>query len=149
MDSVPAEWFKYRLRDSSGTWNKGENERFTPSNICDFILYDCKYLYLLELKSHQGKSIPKKAIRSSQVDGLYAQIHKEKVRPAVIFNFRDLAETYIVPIQCVHEFYYNENRKSFAVEWCREWGYRIPQEIKRTRYRYQISKISEFGIKEM
>ena len=43
IGSVPAEWFKYRLNDSSASWSNNENSRFTPSNICDFIVYNGFY----------------------------------------------------------------------------------------------------------
>ena len=60
--------FLYRLKDSGGSWQGGNKGRFTPSNICDFILFKGSKLYLLELKSHKGKSIPYTAIK--QLDKL-------------------------------------------------------------------------------
>ena len=67
-NSIDSTAFLYRLRDSGGSWQGGNKSRFTPSNICDFILFKSPRMYLLELKSHKGKSIPYTAIK--QLDKL-------------------------------------------------------------------------------
>ena len=57
--SVPSEYFYYRFKDGTGNFNgtKNENVRFQAKNICDCEVMTDNYLFLLELKSHLGKSI--------------------------------------------------------------------------------------------
>ena len=62
--------WNYRLKDSSGSWSNSNGSRFTPKNICDYIAYNNGGLYLLELKSHKGSSLPFAAISDYQLKGL-------------------------------------------------------------------------------
>ena len=68
--SVPENVFYYRFRDGTSSWDKSSKMRFQAKNICDCMLHDGEYLYLLELKNHKGKSLPLSAIRQNQVDDL-------------------------------------------------------------------------------
>jgi len=134
MSSVPDDWFKYRLNDSGGAWQGGDKARFTPSNICDFIVYNGK-LWLLELKSHKGKSIPLSCIRAKQVEGL-KNAYKKDVKAGYVFNFRDINETYFVNAWDIYIFIANETRKSIPLQYIRQTGTIIPQVLKRVRYGY-------------
>lgn len=140
IKSVPEGIFHYRLRDSAGTWQGGENTRFTPSNICDFIIFDGSKLYLLELKSHKGKSIPISCIRPKQIEGLL-QAYRKGVKAGYILNFRDIEETYFFNANSMNSFLKSETRKSIPVATVREYGELIPQEKKRTRYKYDLSNL--------
>ena len=40
------------------------------SNPCDYILFRSPYLFLVELKTHKGKSIPIAKIRPNQIQGM-------------------------------------------------------------------------------
>ena len=134
--SVPKDWFHYRLNDSSSSWSSGEKARFTPSNICDFIVYNST-LWLLELKSHKGKSIPFSCIRPKQVEGLM-DAYTKKVNAGYIINFRDIEETYFVYADAIHVFMKNETRKSIPLIWIKETGVLIPQTKKKVRYNYDL-----------
>lgn len=139
IKSVPDQIFHYRLRDSAGTWQGGENTRFTPCNICDFIIFDRSKLYLLELKSHKGKSLPISCIRENQLKGLL-QAYRKGVKAGYIINFRDVEETYFFSANSMNSFLTTETRKSIPLSIVRQYGILIPQEKKRTRYKYDLSE---------
>ena len=134
IKSVPENWFKYRLNDSASSWQGGEKARFTPSNICDFIVYN-ERLWLLELKSHKGSSIPLGCIRTKQVKGLL-EAYLKGTEAGYIFNFRDKEETYYVNASLVNHFIERETRKSIPLSWIKEVGTLIPQVKKKVRYGY-------------
>ncbi len=136
--STPPGVFVHRVKDAGSS---GQH-LFGVRNICDYILYRQPWLYLFELKSHKGKSIPFGKLTEDQIGGLCeVATRKAGVVAGFIFNFRELAETYFVPAWRVSEFIYGGKRKSFPVEWCREVGKRVEQRLVRTRHRYDVDKL--------
>jgi len=136
IKSVPNDWFKYRLNDSASSWQGGEKARFTPSNICDFIVYNGN-LWLLELKSHKGKSLPLSCIREKQLQGL-VDANKRGVLAGFIINFRDVQETYFIMAESIKQFIETEERKSIPISYLRFCGELIPQTKKKVRYNYDL-----------
>jgi len=142
--STPKGIFFYRLRDGTANFSGGRNEnvRFQQSNMCDCILFDNRTsdrkLLLLELKSHKGKSIPFNCIRQNQLIELCKANMFKDVYPGIVFNFRDVAETYFVMIDRVEQYIATTERKSIPLDWIRENGIHIPQQIKKVRYKYDI-----------
>ena len=136
IKSVPNNWFKYRLNDSASSWSSGEKARFTPSNICDFIVYNGN-LWLLELKSHKGKSLPLSCIREKQLQGL-VDANKRGVLAGFIINFRDVQETYFIMAESIKQFIETEERKSIPISYLRFCGELIPQTKKKVRYNYDL-----------
>ena len=53
IKSVPDYCWHKRLNDNASSWANGSNTRFTSTNECDFLLFDCKTktLNALELKT--------------------------------------------------------------------------------------------------
>ena len=135
--------FLYRLRDSGGSWQGGNKSRFTPSNICDFILFKGSKLYLLELKSHKGKSIPYTAIK--QLDKLLEVSNRklENLKALLLLNFADLEETYLIEVESVASIKESKSRKSLSIEDVREYGYKVDQVKKKVRYRYKLLECLE------
>ena len=131
--SILDDQFFLRLTDGGG-WSNAENTRFTPSNLCDGILFTGKILYLLELKSHKGKSIPASALK--QVEPL-ASINTLRTIPAFVCNFRDVGETWLVGAETV--MVELKTRKSLSIQTCREYGLHIPQKKLRVHWRYDLS----------
>jgi len=131
--SILGDQFFLRLPDGGG-WSNAENTRFTPSNLCDCILFTGKILYLLEMKSHKGKSIPDSALK--QVEPL-ASINTLHTIPAFLCNFRDVGETWLIEAETVRAEL--EERKSLSIQTCREFGLHIPQKKLRVRWRYDLS----------
>lgn len=109
-------------------------------NPCDYIIYKHPFVYLWELKSHKGKSIPFSAIREQQLCKLTV-IKQKGVSCGFIFNFRDLNETYWVEAKKIKGIMEEGERKSISVEWCRTEGIKIEQRLKRTRYWYNVTEL--------
>lgn len=132
--SVPPDIFVYRMKDDSLGFAGVRNP-------CDFILYKTPNIYLLELKSHKGKSIPFTAIQSNQIESLYRFSFIDGVVAGFVLNFRDVNETYFVDAVFAYHFYKAGERKSYSLDWVRDNGILIPQELKRTRFKYDLSSL--------
>ena len=135
IKSLHPETWRLRLQDAGG-WSNGNNTRFTISNPCDFIVHDGITLYMLELKSHKGKSIPFSCMK--QAEGLFLHCGHDNVIPGFILNFRDLEETYFLKADFVWLFMQESGRKSIDIKTCRESGTLITQNKVRVRYRYNF-----------
>lgn len=131
--SIPPDFYIERYKDDTAGF-KG------VANPADFRLYKYPNLFLLELKTHKGKSIPLDKIRPNQIQGMYKAYQHEGIYAGFLLNYRDLAETYYVSVEDLVEFINSTERKSIPVEWCREIGLRIEQKKKRVRYSYDLSK---------
>ena len=135
-NSIPQYTWYYRIKDSSSSWSNSNNSRFTQKSPCDYIIFKGGKLYLLELKSHKGKSLPLATIREQQL--LYlSNLNFTDVIGYFIINFRDIEETYAVEGYKIK----NIDRKSISLEFLKQNGVKISQTIKRTRYTYDLSNI--------
>lgn len=130
-ECVPPGYYLYRLKDDTSGF-------YGVSNPCDYILFRSPYLFLVELKTHKGKSIPIAKIRPNQIQGMEKATHYEGVYGGFLVNFRELEETYYITVQDVIQFTQTEERKSIPVEWCRDHGVKIEQKKKRVRYSYDL-----------
>lgn len=146
-NSVPDDWFCYRLRDSSGSWSNTSTSRFTPTNICDFILFTGKELYCLEMKSVKNKSLSFGNI-SSNPNSQYKKLKeladksaKENSNGAYIVNFRSIEETYFIEIYKFLKFYEETSKKSINVEDVRKIGRLIECRKKKVRYEYFLEGV--------
>ena len=110
--SVPDNIYYLRLKDAGG-WSSAENTRFTPSNEADCILYDGSNMFLLEAKSHAGKSLPLLA-SEKQIDSLIKAKDKGVVA-GLIINMRDCEETYFMDIEDFTNFVETSERKSIPI----------------------------------
>jgi recombination protein U len=135
--STPPEVYVHRVKDagSDKTHLRG------VKNECDFIFYRYPWMYLLEMKSHKGKSIPFGALTAEQIEGLSEHAIRPGVKAGFVFNYRELGETYYVPAVDVAEYMCYTERQSFPVDWCRQVGRRVDQRLVRTRYRYDVDKL--------
>jgi recombination protein U len=131
--SIPPDFYIERYKDDTAGF-------YGVSNPADYRLYKYPYLFLIELKTHKGKSIPIDKIRDNQLKGLYKAVQYKGVYGGFIINFRDLEETYYIAVQDMIAFITSTERKSIPIEWCRDTGVRIEQTKKRTRYTYNLSK---------
>ena len=138
IKSLDPKTWHLRLKDAGG-WSKSEDTRFTISNPCDFLAMIDTTLYMIELKSHKGKSIPFSCLK--QAEGLFKK-HTgfDSVRPIFVFNFRDSLKTYAVSASMVWLFMQDSDRKSIPESYCKEAGIEIQAILKRVRYRYQVEE---------
>lgn len=130
--SIPPDFYTERYKDDTAGF-------YGVSNPADYRLYKYPYTFLLELKTHKGKSLPLAKIRENQIKGMYKASQYKGIYAGFLINFRELEETYYIPVMAVVEFINSNVRKSIPVEWCRENGVRIEQKKKRTRYTYDLS----------
>ena len=135
--------FFLRLQDAGG-WNRGNDTRFTVSNLCDCIMHYNSHTLLVELKTHLGKSIPKTALK--QADEM-AKIEYTGVLPLLIINFRSYNETYLINAKKVIECL--SYRKSLDLQYCRDNGLLIPQTKKRVNWDFDIKKTFEKYLNNM
>ena len=154
IKSVPDTVYHYRFKDGTAAWGEGDNTRFQSNNICDFLLFDGR-LWLLELKSHLGKSFPYTAVMGSydkekgtwskekQLNDLEKASQFSGIISGYVFNFRDLSLTYFVPVRHVHYYFYHSDTKSFPLKFIQEYGALIGQEIKKVHYRYCVKEFLE------
>lgn len=139
-DSMPDDVFFYRFRDGTSSWEKGEMTRFQQKNICDCMLHDGKYLYLLELKSHKGKSLPLSAIRENQIKSLSEADKHKNIIAGLIVNFSDIEETYFMDIKLASKWFYNGVRKSIPLSEFRTYCMPINACKKKVNYRYAVEE---------
>ena len=130
--SFPSDFYVERYKDDTAGFSG-------VSNPADYRLYKYPYTFLLELKTHKGKSIPIEKIRPNQIQGMAKAVQYRGVYGGFIINFRDLEETYYIAVQELLAFIQYTDRKSIPVEWCRENGEKIEQKKKRVRYTYDLS----------
>ena len=128
--SVPSHVFYYRLKDSSNTWSNG-NTRFTLTSACDVVMFDGSILYLLELKSTKGKSLPLKNIKDHQISDLLAFSHFKNVLCGLVIEFSECNTCYFIEISLIDEFKRKSNRMSIPIDYCQNKGIKI--DLKRLR----------------
>ena len=133
-NSVPIYMYSKKLKVSGMNYKGGGNE-------CDYLVYSKPNLFLFELKSHKGKSLPFEKIRENQLIGLSNYSRLDGVVSGVIINFRDYEKTLYIPIRDLIVFMSTTERKSIPIEWCEEHGVLVEQKKLRTRYKYDIEKL--------
>ena len=139
--SIPDNVFYYRFRDGTSSWDKSANTRFQAKNICDCMLYNGKYLYLLELKSTKGKSIPLSNIRQNHVDDLIKANRHDNVLAGLVVEFSELGQVYWMPIDLVKNWFYESERKSIPLaSFQNEPCIKIPGKKLKVNYRYNIEQ---------
>lgn len=142
MDSMPSYAWCYRLRDSAGTWQGGENTRFTPSNICDFMVMANRTLHLMELKSHKGKSLPLNCIRYNNLEAMQSASENNGIKAWLLVNFRDIEETYLISTSGILNYMAEfEDKKSIPLQYFKDKGKRIPQAKKKVYYTYNLTEV--------
>ncbi len=129
--SFPKDFYIERYKDDTAGFHG-------VSNPADYRLYKYPLLFLLELKTHKGKSLPIEKIRPNQIQGMARAVLTKGVYGGFIINFRDLEETYYITVQDMIRYVNSTERKSIPVEWCRMNGVRIAQHKKRVRYSYDL-----------
>ena len=141
--SIPEWCWCNRYKDGTANFRgeKNENVRFQANNICDFEIMAKDKLFLLELKSYNGVSIPLSGIRKNQLKGMLKASEYKNIRQYFLLNFRAVQRTYAVKVQILYKFIKTCQRKSIPVKWCIENGIEIESEQKRTRFKYNLEKL--------
>lgn len=136
----------YRFKDNASSFSGGTGTRFATSNICDYLMYHdlSKTLYLFELKSTSGTSIPYTMIRENQIVEL-TLASKHNLVAGFIFNFREKNNaTYFMFIQDFNAMKEKLDKKSCNINDLEKYGaIKIDSEKKRTRSKYNIDTLIE------
>ncbi len=155
--SVPEYCFKYRLKDSSQSFIKEKNSKFSWDNPCDYFLFDTKnrLMYCLELKTTSGKSISFENINS--IENKNKMIHKHQIKSLLkfssynnvvsgfIFNFRNEKDntqrTYFQQVKNFENMCNDIDKQSFnEIDLLMYSGIKIEGEKKRINYHWNIEK---------
>ena len=151
-DSVSKDIFFYRFRDSSGTFYGGNNNlRFTPTNIADNLIFYNGCLFLNELKTHKGKSIPIDCIlgnkkkngkhtKEKQIVDMYEANKHENIYCNIIVFFSDVERCFSLDIENFVFFMQDNDRKSVPIEFFETLGEEMDVTKKKTNYHYDINK---------
>lgn len=146
-DSIPPEIFYYRFRDGTGAWGNSNTEesktRFQAKNMCDCEMFDGNKLFLLELKSHKGKSLPLKTIRSNQIEELSKASKFNNVVAGIVINYADLGQTFYLHIADIENFINDAEQKSIPLAWCERFGIKVYGQLKKVNYRWNIREFIE------
>lgn len=95
--------------------------RYTSSNICDFICFNTNILFLIELKSHKGASLP--FVNITQYEKLKGKVGIPGVRAGVILWLYEKDIVMYVPISTIMKMK-NDGKKSVGLKAIEE-GYNI------------------------
>lgn len=136
--SLPKHWACVRLKDAAG-WATSEQTRFTVSNICDLIIFNGENMFLAELKSTITGRVPKTKKILQQLESLLEYVGKKNTYPVFIMNYRKEEETYLIDARYINACF--QGRCSIPIAFCREYGLLIPQQLKRTRYKYLVEDV--------
>lgn len=141
--SVPESCFLYRFKDSPASFADATNVKFTPSNICDYMMLDdnTKTLYLFELKSVKDKTIPLNNIRETQIKQL-TKASEHNLIAGFIINFRERNNyTIFVDIETFNNMRKEINKKSFNIIDFTKYGCTVINNKKlKTTHRYDIEQ---------
>ena len=137
--SMPPGVYYYRFKDNAASFSGGDNTRFTSHNICDCMAVTNEYVFLLELKSHKGSSIPFTCIRKNQIEEM-SKVDHIRIKPYSILNFREKEKTFAVEARELKNFMETTERKSIPFDWCRENGIEITGIKKKVKYRYLLDE---------
>lgn len=147
-NSIPKDIFYYRFRDGSSSWGGNDKVRFQQTNICDCLMFDGDYLYLLELKSTKGKSLPFNNIKKHQIDDLLWASEYANTICGLVVEFSGLTECYFIEIGQFKAFYDSTNRKSIPVDYLLKNGIKIGTEKKKVNSKFNIKKFINDIIKK-
>lgn len=141
--SVPKDVYYLRIRDSASFVDWGnEDMRFSSRSPYDVVLCRRGQMYALELKSHMGKSMSfgteETVIKQHQVDSLMDARSGGAVA-GLVLNYREVQETYFVPVYDFWMFTQTSGKKSINVKDAAEIGRRMLSKKLRTTYRYDVS----------
>lgn len=140
---VPRLYYK-RMNDGTATFYGGQAQngvRFQKENPYDCFMYLEPKLYLIELKSHKGNSLPINAIRGVQLDHLSSVMGVPGIVAGFVVHFQDKEECWFADGWRVKQFVLNTDRKSIPLEWFRKNGTSVTLIKKITNTEYDVKAL--------
>ena len=130
--SIPDGVFIYRLPDAAQSFSKSSNLRFSRKNPCDYFI------------SFERKKEEQKIIHYHQITGLTEWNKFENIVCGFLIEFRAIETTIFLDISDFNRLLEETEKKSFTIADLDNMGLPylvIPQELKRTRYSYDLSPL--------
>lgn len=152
--SVTNDVFIYRLRDSPANFGNDDdkkNTRFAASNICDFIMFDSKTLFLLELKSTKDRAIPlanfmkkpdpnKEKKGRNKIEQMVDALKFENLISGYVVNFRTFNRTYFIKSDILEAIYLNSKKSAIDVSVFETYAIQVRHIKMKTNFKYDIKK---------
>lgn len=134
---IPKIYYR-RMNDGTATFYGGGQDgvRFQQENPYDCFMYLAPTLYLIELKSHKGTSLPINAIRKIQLKHLSSVQGVPGIEAGFVVHFPDKEECWFADGWKVKAFVDDTERKSIPLKWFQENGIRVEviPLVKRVEY---------------
>lgn len=153
IKSVPDYCWHKRLNDNAASWGNGTQTRFTSTNECDFLLFDCntRTLSALELKTTSSSLTYWREdfendgnkhsfqIKRNQILGLQ-KWSKYLINCGFILNFRNKQNrTFFVSIDDFLDYTSTLNKKSINMDDVLKMNpVEIESKLMRTNFKYNI-----------
>lgn len=156
IKSVPKHCYLHRIKDTSQSYQKSENTKFTRNNPCDFFMFDTinRLFYAIECKSTKSKSMnyqtnkdddSSKMIKYHQIESLKKISNFNGTVAGLLLNFRNddtnLQRTYFIHINDFENMRRKLDKKSFnEMDLILNKAIKIQGNKKRTRYSWDIEE---------
>lgn len=140
LDLDNPDLFFYRFRDGTASWGDKNNPyvRFQQKNISDCMLFYKQTLFICELKSHKGKSLPFSCIKENQFEEMYKASFKKNVFPILIIFFSDIEKCFAIKMTDIIQFKAEKKSKSISLSFANEKGFKIEPRKLQTHYRFEV-----------
>lgn len=112
-------------------------------NICDFVVYQYPFQYLLECKSHYGNTLPFVCITDNQWQGLLDISHNRGVIAGVMVWFIDHDDTLFIPIRALENLK-QLGAKSFNYTLHKDMAIKIDGTKKRILFEYDMNSFIDY-----
>lgn len=139
--SVPSDIFFYRFKDGTSSWGGNEMTRFQAKNICDCLMFDGSRLFLVELKSTKGKSLPFSNIRTSQIEDLSKANKFKNIVAGFFIEFNEIDRAFFIKIEDFISFQKTSSRKSIPIKELEKSGTEVEITKLRVNNRFNIKKM--------
>lgn len=140
-DSIPGSVFYYRFKDGTSSWASNDKLSFSTSNIADCMLYYNGKLYILELKTVQGKSFGFANVRNNQLIEMEKASKFMGIVAGFVINFRDIDKTVFIEINEFIDIMNRSGKKSFNQKDLEFHNYtEIEGKKKKVHFGYNVEK---------
>lgn len=139
-ESVGGEIFFYRFRDGTSSWGGNGATRFQQTNMCDCEMFDGERLFLLELKSVIGKSLPFGNIKDHQLNELVEASCHKNIIAGFIIEFSSVGRCFFIGARDMAYYMNNSGRKSMPLSYLESKGLEIEVKKLRVNVRLDIEK---------
>lgn len=138
--SIGDKIFFYRFRDGTSSWGGNDSTRFQQTNICDCEIFDGEKLFLLELKSVIGKSLPFTNIKEHQLRELVEASKYKNIIAGFLIEFSSVNRVFYIDANKLKEYIDSGERKSIPLSQLVECGIELDVTKLRVNIRLDIDK---------